>query len=470
MAQHPDGVVQGFGRVLQECRGAAGLTQLELAGLTGASVGTIRDLEQGRTLFPRPALAERLAAALGLDSSRAGTLLHSRVGHGGVGLAGVGLAGGGLAGGGLAGGGLAGGGSGTLAARLRISVLGPLAAWREGTRVRLGGARRQAVLGLLAVQPGATLQREAIIDAVWGDDPPTAAAGVVQAHISRLRRALDPAQQPAAPGVLLVCAGGGYRLQAAAGQLDLLAFRQLAARARTACAAGDLGSSCDLFAQAISLWRDDPLAGLDLLRAHPAVTAVARERLAAELSYAHACEQLGQPGRAIVALWAATAREPMHELAHARLMVALASTGDQAAALRIYDSIRRRLDDELGVYPGPELADAYGKVLRQEVPAATSITAARPDQRPPGRITQAAPEPMAPRQLSPAARRRSGCPAEMAADDGAGFARFYEDSLRQMITKGVFAVRRVPSGRGSRTASAFYRVPAMGPGETADRG
>jgi hypothetical protein len=53
-------------------------------------------------------------------------------------------------------------------------------------------------------------------------------------------------------------------------------------------------------------------------------------------------------------------------------MIALASAGRQDAALRVHEELRRRLDDQLGVRPGPELSDAHLRVLRQELPGAPS--------------------------------------------------------------------------------------------------
>jgi Bacterial transcriptional activator domain len=59
-------------------------------------------------------------------------------------------------------------------------------------------------------------------------------------------------------------------------------------------------------------------------------------------------------------------------------MIALAGSGRQAEALRIYDSLRRRLDDLLGVMPGAELADAQVRVLRHEL----ADTSSRPPRHP----------------------------------------------------------------------------------------
>ncbi len=56
-------------------------------------------------------------------------------------------------------------------------------------------------------------------------------------------------------------------------------------------------------------------------------------------------------------------------------MTALAASGQQAAAMRVYEQLRRRLDHELGLRPGAELADSFMRVLRQELSAAPGFLA-----------------------------------------------------------------------------------------------
>ena len=65
------------GSLVRIRRRAAGLTQRELADRAQVSLGTVRDLEQGRTHRPRPGSMTRLAGALGLDAARLQTLTRS---------------------------------------------------------------------------------------------------------------------------------------------------------------------------------------------------------------------------------------------------------------------------------------------------------------------------------------------------------------------------------------------------------
>lgn len=336
-----------YGDILRERRLAAGLTQRELAEAGRASVAAIRDLEQGRTRRPRPALAGRLVRALRLDGQQAADLLSA---------------------------GRDPGPSWRQAEQdgttgLRLCVLGTLAAWRDGEPVGLGGQRQRTVLGLLAVHHPAGLSREALIDSLWPDRPPVTATSLVQAYVSRLRRELDPGRPPRDPRGLLTSAFGRYALQPTAGQLDLLAFGDLAGRAAEASAAGNPDDACALYEHALMLWRGDPLEDLVFLRGHPAVVGVGRARAAVVIRYADTAFRAGRADRVLPYLRDLAWRDPLDEAAHAQLMIALAATGQQASALRVYAAIRDRLDRQLGVCPGRALSDAQLRVLRQDVPA-----------------------------------------------------------------------------------------------------
>ncbi len=338
----------GFGALVRDRRRATGLTQQQLAVAAGVSVGALRDLEQDRTARPNRETAGRLRAALGLGPDQPG----DRAGRG--------------AGAGDRPAGDAGGRHGTV----RVCVLGPLVAWRGGVRAELGPARQRAVLGLLAVRPDVALHRDAIVEALWDGDPPDSAIKMVQGYVGRLRRQLDPGRSPDDRDGVLVSEGTRYQLHAGAGQFDVIAFGELTGRAQAARRRGDVAAACEMYAQALSLWRGAPLADLDLLSGHTAVTGLARRRAEVVTDFAETAIEAGLPDRVLPHLRALADNDPLDERAHAWLMLALAGTGQQAAALAVYDRSRRRLDEELGIGPGPELARAHERVLRQEVPAA----------------------------------------------------------------------------------------------------
>ncbi|HEU4423141.1 MAG TPA: BTAD domain-containing putative transcriptional regulator [Pilimelia sp.] len=327
-----------LGELLRSRRGSLGLSQRELARRAGLSLRALRNIEQSRVRRPHPKSLRRLAEVLRLpDVEPDGT-------HG-----------------------AAGGSSDP--ATLRIAVLGPLEVSR-GRAIDLPAARMRYLLGLLAIQPGQVVSAEEIVDALWGSQPPRAWQESLHHYVWRLRGLLEPERPRRAPARTLVRARGGYRLELDADQLDLLRFDRLAAQARRAASAGDPRQALRLWAEALRCWRGPVLAGLGAaLRQHPAAVAIAGRRAAGTLSYADLAIDLGRYEEAAASLRANVADEPLQEGLHARLMVALAGLGQQAAALTVFAELRTRLADELGVAPGPEIQHAHLRVLRHEVPA-----------------------------------------------------------------------------------------------------
>ncbi len=248
-------------------------------------------------------------------------------------------------------------------------MLGPLEAWEDGTPLSLGPPARRAVLALLLMDPGVLVRRDTIIDVLWGDSPPRTAVGLVQAHVSRIRRLLNSHNRFGGNEGVIDSVRGAYRLSLSRKEVDLLVFRDLAARAAAARAGGDDVTAVECYEHAVGLWRGEPLADVDVLCGHPGITALRQELAGVLLRYAEVACALGQYDRVLPRLQALADAEPLNEPAHARLMIALAGSGQQAAAIRVYEDVRSRLDRELGLYPGEELAEAYVRVLRQDIRA-----------------------------------------------------------------------------------------------------
>jgi DNA-binding SARP family transcriptional activator/transcriptional regulator with XRE-family HTH domain len=390
-----------FGSLVRAYRGDAGLTQRELAAKAGLSVAALRDFEQFRRRWPRPNSLAALAGALGLDPDQtAGLALAAALPR------------------------RSGGGAPSLPrlddsgfartsypsghdAGLWLSLLGPLDAWADGTPLLLGPPARRAVLALLLMDPGVLVRRDTIIDALWGDSPPSTAVGLLQAHVSRIRRNLNSHNRlGGSPGVI-DSVRGAYRLSLSRGEVDLLVFRDLAERAAAARAAGDYAIAIECYAHAVSLWHGEPLADVAVLFGHPGVTALKQELAGELLRYAEVACAVGQYDRVIPRLQALAEDEPLNEPAHAQLMIALAGSGHQAAAVRVHEDMRTRLDLELGLNPGADLDEAYGRVLRQEIRAGNPAQGPGGPPALPGAV-------QVPRQLPAAPRCFTGRDAELA--------------------------------------------------------
>src|SRR4051794_20501490 len=110
--------------------------------------------------------------------------------------------------------------------RLRVRVLGGLAV--EGVDLtRLGSRKARRLLARLALARGAPVSVDALIDTVWGDDPPSQPAEQLSVLISRLRSAMHTA---------LPRTAAGYALEA--GWLDVAALAELVAEAQARMRSG----------------------------------------------------------------------------------------------------------------------------------------------------------------------------------------------------------------------------------------
>ncbi|AXB44685.1 BTAD domain-containing putative transcriptional regulator [Amycolatopsis albispora] len=332
----------GFGAVLRAHRSRAKLTQRDLAERSGISLRAIRYLEQNRVERPRRDSLRRLADALDLPGAVAAAW--------------------------------AGGQFRLPPDQLSAGVLGPLTVARDGTPLELGPAKQRCLFALLALRAGEVVDRAEIIDALWGDRPPSSCLNLVHTYVSGLRKVLEPDGGPFAPA--LQSGYGGYRLEVA--DLDLNRFDGLARRARALRHAEPL-RALELFARALREWRGPVLAGLPAnLREHPAAVAVARRRLVTALDYADTALAAGEAAAVVDHLQPLAEEEPWHEGLSARLMLAMAASGQQGAALALFAGVRRRLADELGVEPGAELRAAHLRVVRGELAVSEPVPAQLP--------------------------------------------------------------------------------------------
>jgi DNA-binding SARP family transcriptional activator/Flp pilus assembly protein TadD len=266
---------------------------------------------------------------------------------------------------------------------VRIQVLGTVRAWLgDDEPVELTSAGQRAVLGLLALAGGQAVSRPELIDSLWGDGPPASAVNVLQTYVKHLRRRLEPGRTARSRSALLPHIGDGYALRVTADTLDLLCFRQLCAQAAVARRAGDDHRAAALLEQALRQWQGAPLADVPQLAGHPKVIAVAAERSVALARFGELKIALGEVAEALPALAEAVAAQPLDEAGQARLIRAYAAAGRRADAFEAYHAARRRLADELGVDPGPELRAAHDTVLRDEVVTGTAPRRQVPAQLP----------------------------------------------------------------------------------------
>ncbi|WP_406475208.1 BTAD domain-containing putative transcriptional regulator [Streptomyces sp. NBC_01615] len=264
---------------------------------------------------------------------------------------------------------------------VRVELLGPIQVYADdATPVEVGGVRLRMLLARLALEEGRTVPVDSLVDGLWGEEPPADAANALQALVSRLRRALRGS-------AAVESASGGYRLSVRAEDVDVHRFEDLTARGRRELAAGRAGEAASLLAAALGLWRGAALADvLDAPFAGPVATRLDDLRAAAAEDRCDAELRLGRYGEVLADLEAAGAERPLSERVAGLRMRALSAAGRQSDALAVYEAIRERLGDELGVDPSAELREIHLALLRGELETPTARAEAAPS-RLPARLT-----------------------------------------------------------------------------------
>ncbi|MFS8101557.1 winged helix-turn-helix domain-containing protein [Lentzea alba] len=226
-------------------------------------------------------------------------------------------------------------------------VLGPLEVLLDGTPVPVPAGRCRVLLATLLLRPNKFVSMDVLVDRLWDGEPPSPDRAHKTLHmiVTRLRQALGAAN-------CVHTLRGGYRADVSS--LDLLRFRSLVA-------VGD-------FAAATRLWRGPMLSDVrsDALHQHD-VPPVTEEWLLALERRIGADLETGKAADLVAELRGLTASHPLREVFWGQLMLALAESGQQAAALAAYQEVRSSLADELGVDPGAELQAVYQQVLSGSV-------------------------------------------------------------------------------------------------------
>ncbi|HEY9328643.1 MAG TPA: AfsR/SARP family transcriptional regulator, partial [Streptomyces sp.] len=243
-------------------------------------------------------------------------------------------------------------------AGLHFSLLGPVRARRGEETLPSGSPQQRALLTALLLRGGRTATAAELIDAIWGEDPPSQALAAVRTYASRLRKTLGP--------LTLASDSGGYAMRIGPEALDLTVAQDKAADAEKARASGDRCRARTLLNEALALWDGEALASVPGPYAEYQRSRLEEWRLQLTETRLDLDLELGCHAEAVSELTALTAVHPLRERLRELLMIALYRSGRQAEALAVYADTRRLLADELGVDPRPELSQLQQRILRAD--------------------------------------------------------------------------------------------------------
>lgn len=264
---------------------------------------------------------------------------------------------------------------------MEIQVLGPLSAHVNGVSIVPTAGKPRQILALLAFYPGRVMPVPTLMEEIWGTDMPQSAMTTMQTYILQLRRRLGTAMGPDAPGTakeVLATRHGGYLLQVPPESVDVQRYEQLVTAGQSAFEEGADISAAGLFRDALGMWqgpalvdvRVGPILEIEVMRLEESRLVTVERRIDSDL-------RLGRHAELIAELTDLIARHPQHEGLHSQAMVALYRSGRQATALDVYRRLRKRLIEELGVEPSPQLQRLHQAMLTVD-PALDVVCGPRP--------------------------------------------------------------------------------------------
>jgi predicted ATPase/DNA-binding SARP family transcriptional activator len=241
------------------------------------------------------------------------------------------------------------------------------AVWRQ--------KRAAALVKLLALEPTHRLHRDQLIDALWPELDPAAAANNLRVALHHARRGLLAAG--AAPGTFLdrdadvISLGPSHLVQ-----VDVDAFTAAMEWAWRSSDPAAVETALDRYAGdllPVDLYDDWAEAPRTALRA----SYLTLLRRLAQLR-----EQRGEHDQAIAALQRLLAVEPVDEEAHAALIRLFARSGRRRQAIDQCDLLVTLLERELGVDPQPATRELIASIREERFPAtAPPVESAPPTGR-----------------------------------------------------------------------------------------
>lgn len=242
---------------------------------------------------------------------------------------------------------------------LTVCLLGPLEARTDGSPLRLTRPLEGALLARLALHPDTQVEANRLVDDLWAD--PARDQRRLHSTVYRLRRTLA-GESPA-----LEKQGGGYLLRIGRDQVDACRFEELVSQGRVRYRDGEPEEAAELLAAALALWRGLALADIgDPPFALTQRSRLAELRLTAFEERVRADLDCGRHAVIVGEVEAILADHPLREGLWRHLMLALYRCGRQADALGVYQRLRSRLAEELGIDPSPEVVALEEAILRQK--------------------------------------------------------------------------------------------------------
>jgi DNA-binding SARP family transcriptional activator len=262
---------------------------------------------------------------------------------------------------------------------LRVQTLGEFRVWRGQVKVVPRDWQRdkaRQLFQLLLAQRGRWLQRDEIVETLWPNLSPEAAARDFKVALNAVNKAIEPARLSDAPFAFIVREGTAYRLRPEADVWqDSIAFERECKAGLQLMESGSLSRAIRHLQTALDLYQGDYLP--DAL--YEDWASDERERLLS--LYLHAADKLagalierGQYEAGLKVCQAILARDTCWENAYRLMIVAHIQQGNRSQALRTFQRCESTLRKENGLSPSPATVALYEQIVQADEAAVRRAT------------------------------------------------------------------------------------------------
>ncbi|MFP5299050.1 MAG: BTAD domain-containing putative transcriptional regulator [Actinomycetota bacterium] len=245
-------------------------------------------------------------------------------------------------------------------ARDRIYVCGRLVIEIDGQRREgsLPGRQGRLAFAYLLLNRHRPIGRYELMDALWREETPADPETSLSAILSKVRKAVDPISMDGRSSLEVHIPDGFW--------LDLEAAEEALHRAESANAQQRWHEAWSPARVALHIAARGLLVGLDAHWLTPHRERIEELHLGALENYARCCLGIGgtEISSALRSARTLVERAGFRESGYRLLMRSLAADGNPAEGLRVYEQLRTRLREELGVSPGPETQEIHQDLLR----------------------------------------------------------------------------------------------------------
>jgi pentatricopeptide repeat protein len=219
----------------------------------------------------------------------------------------------------------------------------------------LPGRQGRVLATYLVLHRDRPVPRGELLEALWPAGAPAKADGALRALLSKARRAFGTEVLRGRSEIVLDLPAPVW--------VDVEVLARSATEAGRHLATGDAGAALAAAQEALDACGHAPPLDHDAPWVHELRRELDVHRLDAAESLAFAAFALGDLTTALHAARRVAEQAPYRESGQAVLIRALAARGNVSEALRVYESLRRRLRDDLGTAPSAELKALHLELL-----------------------------------------------------------------------------------------------------------